>query len=464
MSHGEALHEIGRLTQLLDHKESQIQQLKESKEALDQTNDDMAQQLAHVQAQLQRTDWEKTNLMNELDNLNRGMSARDAAMKKMNEDMVRAQKTIKVQSDQICGKNPSNKVAATPHHYSIPSPVPDSALFNSPPSFSGNHTAPSTPVDNGHGGSLSRQLGAPPPMQLSFDSDFFAHSDRDARNGSLTAMTDSFSSQVALLSDQDVATTSLAAEHSRFFQMTESWARNYVNVPDKSRDQSLPTPLLANLKQLTNPDIFVRLLSTGSTRYFAIAKLMNSTIVNVALRPIMLKGFATVYDKKLADLRVSLQKVGIPLTVRRGMLTANADLVTEITQSPGFQSFLDDFVARQQYGMWNQLESLFAPGVAREEAWEDLGRIWREASRIGLIMMSRPSTFNVDFPPVGSSSRFNPSNMVNRDVNFRQDPQSLSSMAVTVRLSITPIITETDFNTTPVVPRTLHYANVLLIY
>ena len=106
---------------------------------------------------------------------------------------------------------------------------------------------------------------------------------------------------------------------------------------------------------------------------------------------------------------------------------------------------MDSNITPKVREMWHVLRPLFAHGTPHDPAWNDLNRIWREATRIGILMLSKPCIYTLDFPPMGPNSYFNPSNMCNRDEGFTQNPQALSSIAVSVRLAITPIITETDF-------------------
>jgi hypothetical protein len=269
--------------------------------------------------------------------------------------------------------------------------------------------------------------------------------------------------QLARVKGTEPMSAHLLPEYAPFFNMVENWARRYCNVPDKEKDFALPPALIQHLKQRTNASALQKLMSSGGTRYLAVAKAMNQTLVNVAFRPSLLKGFTIYHDKKIADVRAQLQQVGMPLHVRRACLLASAEMVAGMTTSQGFKAFVDNVVSRQVHEMWACLEPLFAPGIARNEAWDDLHQIWREACRIGVLMLSKPSMFTCEFPSVGSNSRFNPSTMVSRDPNFKQDPQSLSQMAVTIRLSITPIVTETDFmGTGAMQPRPLYYSNVLL--
>lgn len=252
------------------------------------------------------------------------------------------------------------------------------------------------------------------------------------------------------------------AQHTNLFKEVEQWAQNYANVPNQELDEIMPLALFETLRNLTNPDGTIHLISTSTTRHFSVAKLINSSLVNFPLRPLLVKGFTPEYDAKIADIRVQLSQVGLPIHVRRALLVASAEVVQEMMKSAGFNRWIDRMLDERIHRMWLSLEPLCAPGVDRGEAWEGLTHIWREAVRVGLLQLTKASTFTLDFPPYGPNSRFNPSNMISRDSNFMQNSQTLGQMGVCVRVAVTPIVTETNFMTDAVIPRNLHYANVLL--
>ncbi len=545
MSHGEAMHEVGRLTAELRSLQAEISDLKHEKEALSRDNDAMSDEMTDVKVKLQRAEREKASLMAELNHVRAEVQERDAAMKKMSDDMAKAQKTIKVQSDQIATPSTSKKPPMTPHHLGPRPDAPNASYTGPPPVYSTQRNAqpfkysnapgtfpppmarqnsaqmqgqdpfqsapmtrqhsaqtqgqdpfqgvplsrrssvqvsahdpfqstpmsrqPSTPIPvqgSFHSAPNTRQVSAPLPVQSSFQSAQYQPKNANGRRGFVVPPVptyDSFGShQIALVEDEDTETINLIAEHTNLFKKVEIWARNYANVPDQARDYALPKALLANLAELTNPDIVMNLLCTGSTRYFSVAKLMNMTLANIPLRPLVVKGFTPQYDAKISDIRSQLGQHRLPIHVRRALLVASAEVVEEMMHTAAFRRWLEGEIGNQIGRMWNFIEPLFAPGMARNEAWEDLTHIWREAVRIGLLQMKKASSFTLDFPPIGLNSRFNPSNMVNRDAQFKQDAVILGQIGASVRMSITPIVTETNFMTNAVVPKTLHYANVLL--
>jgi len=495
MSHGEAMHEVGRLTAEMRTIQDEIHRLNREKETLVRANDDLSDELTDVKAKLQRAEKERVSLVQELNVLNQVVKARDVAMKKMTDDIAKAQKTIKVQSDHIATPSKANQAPMTPQHLGPRPGAPNPTYAAPPPSYHGHRNtqpsnyanAPATrppqmarqssaqlsAEDPFQSTPLARQSGAPMQVQASYEQaqgsfqpEQYQANSANSRRGSVVPQTPGYNSfgvrQIASVQSEGTLPINLLAEHTNLFKLAEDWARNYANAPDQGRDQHMPKMLSANLKQLTNPDIVINLICTGSTRYFAIAKLINSALANFPLRPLVVKGFTPAFDAKIGDIRGQLTQVGMPLHVRRALLVASAEVVREMKQAAGFSRWMDGVIAQQIGIMFNSLEPLFAPGAPRSEAWEDMAHIWHEAVRIGLLQMTKASTFSIDFPPVGSNSRFNPSNMTSRDANFKQDSQTLGQMGVSVRLSITPIVTETDFMSNAVIPKTLHYANVLL--
>ena len=61
---------------------------------------------------------------------------------------------------------------------------------------------------------------------------------------------------------------------------------DYCNIPDKVKDQKLPSTLVTFLRQHTNGAALpkLKLMSSSGIRYFAIAKVMNQTLVGFAFR------------------------------------------------------------------------------------------------------------------------------------------------------------------------------------
>ena len=430
----------------------------------------MHEELSSNKNKLRKVEADRNRMIKEISRLNEEKDEQEVAIRQLKDQISKQQKTIKVQSDQIATPNVASKARTTPNHIAPIGGAYNHVYGQPPPVFNGPHPPPTpsyaTPMSrdpsssSAFGALMSRQPSSS-AYQATFRGPNVPENMRIADSPGYNPFAGN--NQLAMVSGTEPLSVYMVPEYSQLFKLVEKWARNYANVPDKTKDQQLPPALVSFFKQHTNAAVLPKLMSTGSTRYFAIAKVMNQMLVSFAFRPIMIKGFTLYYDKKIADLRAQLQQVAIPLHIRRACLVASAQTVVEMSKAQGFKKFLDGVISHQIKEMWSFLEPLFAPGVARSEAWDDLNHIWYEASRIGVLMMSKASTFTMDFPPVGSNSLFNPSNMISRDQNFKQDPQSLGHMAVTVRLSITPIVTETDFMGNPgVVPRTLHYSNVLL--
>lgn len=460
MSPADFAYEHGRLTEKIEQKDAMIRQLRAEADMLSQANQLARGQISDLKIKLRNAEVEKANLLKELNRVGEELNMQKDAMTKTNEKVAKQAITIKVQSDQIAQRTTGNKGAVTPHRGGPPTNY--SNVYNQPPpafKFNGEQATPSR--HNGgppaHSTPMARQQSATNNHRVTFDLD-------TARRDIVAPVHPGLAfGEIQLMSVRDnQPAVDLGFEIKHVFILSETWARNYANAAmNPAEAAELPAKLIACIMQFTNPRTAEQLMSSGATRYFCIAKLINYQITTLAFRPLLVKGFTSFYDNKISDLRKQMQGV-IPLHIRRAIITACADIFTEMTTHPGFQQHVNKVVQNQVHEMWNFLEPLFAPGVARNEAWNDLTEIWKEAARTGVLMIMRPSNFSLDYPAVGSSSLFNPAQMTSRDVNFRQDPQTLSQMGVSVRLAITPVITETDYLATALLPKVLHKSNVLL--
>ena len=497
---------------------------------LHQANKDVHDDLAQHKTRLRKAETEKQFLLQDITHLNDEINAKNSALKKLNEDLVKAQKTIKVQSDQISGVKDGPKPQSTPQRFgpanafgqvysqpppaynasgirithsqpqpAAPTPHPTPGLrrqssthrtFHHQPAFGAssnlnlNQSRPAiTPTPNPSFNPFQSQQGTLVRQntdQASGVNHIAEFNPFPTRQGVLVRQpTDQasaanhitefnpFQSQPGVLVRQTTDQASgvnLVAEFTPFFHSTETWATNYVRLPDQQKDQFISDPLRNCLALATDPRTAMKLMSTTKTRHLLVARVINQVIADFAFRPMLLRGFTPFYDNRISSFRSQLMGA-IPSHVRRGLLLACAETVTDMTQADGFTSWMDHTnIAPRVHDMWHLLSPLFAHGTPRDPAWNDLNRIWREATRIGILMLSKPCIYTLDFPPMGPNSYFNPSNMCSRDEGFTRDAQALSAMAVSVRLAITPIVTETDFMKDAIEAKCLHQAMVLLSF
>lgn len=471
------------------------------KDVLERAHQAAQGEINELNCQLGKLQAEKAKLSKELASSSKKIDEQANAMKKLEEQISKQKVTIKVQSDQIQQRASANKPATTPHRgganqgapaniYAQPPPAYNPGPENLPPPHPAGPPPPAAPMTHQSSGqfppatpmsrqpgsqfppptAMARQPSGPPPSAAPMARQQSASTQMDLAlrpRPSQRSLVPQNSSQYAPGGNQLVQMQALqssiefGSEFTRIFKLTETWARNYANAPDPKNDNALPSKLKDCILQYTNPAIAKRLMSSGSTRYLAVAKVINHQITTLAFRPVIAKGFTQYYDEQISKLRSQFHNI-MPIHVRRALIIASVDLCKEIIEADGWKQHIDRLTARQVHEMWAYLECLFAPGVSRHEAWTDLAEIWQEATRIGVLMLVQPSLFSLDYPAIGSNSRFNPAQMVNRDVNFKQDPQTLSQMGVSIRLAITPVVTETDYMMQGVMPKVLHYSNVLL--
>ena len=461
---------------------------------LNQANKDMHHELAEHRGRIRKVETEKKLLLRDISHLHEEIDAKSNALKKLNEDLVKAQKTIKVQSDQISGVKDGLKAHSTPQRFGPPAD-PFSQVYSQPPpayNVSGGRFPHARPIPHPNPANpapaLRRQISqqqasiGPPSIQRRASAAPVSgyptqgmlvtqHADQALginHRPSVTSLPayDPFQSQQGVLVTQDTDQASginLIAEFTPFFHFTEAWAHNYASLPDQHKDQFISNNLRDRFALATDPRTAMKLISSSKTRPLLVARIINQIIVDFAFRPMLLRGFSPSYDSKIASFRGQLMG-NIPSNVRRGLLLACAETIIDMTQANGFEDWMEAHITPKIHDMWHLLRPLFAHGTPNDPAWNDLNRIWKEATRIGVLMLSKPCIYSLDFPPMGPNSYFNPSSMCSRDEDFTQNPAALGSMAVSVRLAITPIVTETDFMKDAIEAKCLHQAMVLLAF
>lgn len=250
------------------------------------------------------------------------------------------------------------------------------------------------------------------------------------------------------------------AEFSLFFKLTEDWARCYTNVPNEFQDSRLPEELLASMKRQASDDLVMKLLGSSTTRYFLIARLMNTWITNDIFKSQCFLHFSADFDQKFLHSRQ------IPhdslVHTRAALLYAVADAAKQMQAQPEFQSFLSSLVTTKVDGMWERLMPLLAPGIKHSQAFDDLIHLIGEAIRMGLLMVASPLAYSLELPKASRTNFFRPNAMINRDPEVQGDPHRLAQDNPVVRLGITPVVVITSFLGSTINPRTVHFANVLL--
>ena len=431
----------GPLTPATGDRDAELRYLRAQNGLLEQTNRALSGEVASLRARLLQAESEGEALSKEVDG--------------QREAMRKLRTTIKVQSDQIAQSSSPSLAGDTegrrPNVYGQPPPVYNPRQRS---------ITPAHPVDPPP--SMVRQQSAPTPSRATTTS-FQTPSSRALMPLRSTQPPSLPHHQLIHLRDlQDIEpSTELASQFTRIFRMTETWARKYMNAPDATRDSQMPDEMRMSMQSQMTTETATKLISSDSTRYFAIARLMNYQINLIAFRPLIVRGYKKFYDDKIAELRSQLHHV-MPIHVRRAVVVASNEVINDMRKEPAFEVYLDQLVTRQVHEMWKFLEAMFAPGAARHEAWIDLGDIWTAAAKLGIAMLLKPSGFRLDFPSVGPHILFNPAQMLNRDPNYTQAPTTLSQMGARVRLGITPVVAETNYMQSDLSPKVLHLANVLL--
>ncbi|KAG8528985.1 uncharacterized protein KY384_006674 [Bacidia gigantensis] len=260
----------------------------------------------------------------------------------------------------------------------------------------------------------------------------------------------------------------LTAILKHFYDRVESFAQRRVNVPDQERDQQLSAALRSEIRRINQQEddrLARSLLCTSKSRYILIAKLMLYRLVNFAWRPVLLKGFAgdDDYGNKL---NVELGKLhhAMPMDDKREGMKQVSELIIKMTREPGWEQYIGETIGRKADELWREVQPLMPP-APQAGAYEELLQLWKDAAQIGLVIHKKVSWFNVDFPPAGFNTAFNPGSMISRDPNYKgKSPMELAALGLKVRIAWTPVIWELPLDDTKITQQQIvSFSRVLLM-
>lgn len=392
------------------------------------------------------------------------------------------EKTIKVQSEQISKKPEVNN---TPHRHNpvappfghqemLPTqPDPRALIYaQPPPPYNPRRTQPTgsfapptlLPQQSSaiRGSSTSSPDNHPPPA-LSRQQSFvgqplipYGKAPASKLNDGLGADMDSL-----VLHDSNAADVDFPTELDQLFKLSETWARNFANVPDTARDRSLPNSIADMFCRYSAPHLAFGLLSSGSTRYFLVAKVINKWMTNEMLKLTLVKGYSAATDNEISQAKKRASERDASVQIQRACMTLIAGVVKDIQAASDYQAWLQHSINARAAYLWKTVSPLLAPGA--DTAWEEFKYLIAEAHRVGLKILSVPVRVSFDYPEVGPHTYFEPSSMLNRDTTLKGDPKSWKRQQLKVRLGITPVVVTTDTMGETIIPKTVHLANVLLM-
>ena len=452
--------EVARLATIVAERERGLVFANQENHRLRRERDDARREVIALSADLGSMKAREQFLKDEQDKLKQKISELEEVTK-------RQARTIKVQSEQIASPkevnrtpirgigNPAVLLESRQQFRQQPAPV-----FNPQPLPQSLHTAiPQTTASVYRPQPLSNPN--PPTSAPVYNPPISQPTTLQALPINRDPFTTQSTSRTLVVQSEETPQVNWIEEFSEFFDLTLTFCRNFANVPVQKRDQALSGPLLSELQRVSHPAVVQGLLSSRETRYFLVTALVNRTICEDIFRSSLVKGYSAESDQKLGEIRRNIRP-NAGVSMKRGLVKAAADTLNEMRQTTDFQRWIDLQIRMKASVLWDSMESLLAPGVKREDAFDDLSEVYREAYRIGLLMYSAPITWSLDFPQNARGSVFDPTVMINKDAKFPGDPVSLRERRLRIRLAMTPVIVALNFMDEALTRRTIHFAQVLL--
>ncbi|MCJ1471315.1 hypothetical protein MMC07_009963 [Pseudocyphellaria aurata] len=272
------------------------------------------------------------------------------------------------------------------------------------------------------------------------------------------------SAMSSVLTNQDQSSRQLtwSGVFTRFFGLTQDWAKNYTNAPIMANDLALPAALIKAFANHSDPNHVMDLLCSSATRYLLIAKMLNVWLTADVFQPHKTRGLCPRFDKQMDRLRNQIHPNLSP-KLRHILFKTMIDAAKQRISTKEFQRDIECFCMEKISSLWDRLSYLFAPGISRRQAWNDLQYVFVEAYRIAVLMECTTLRFGIVYPPLDKDKFFQPQCMINRDFAYKEGPYKLRDRGVRVCLGISPVVVATDFSASTVETVTVHFASVLLM-
>lgn len=248
---------------------------------------------------------------------------------------------------------------------------------------------------------------------------------------------------------------------SQLFNATEKWAHSYANVPDHNRDKALGPGLMAAFTRQVEPGNIEPLLASKATRYFMIARGLNTWITGDVLSTKVFKPFRPQVDETANRVKSATKTKPTPNIVKALLYDLSME-AKGMRDTPGFEKWLIHQAHWKCRSIWTQVRELVIPGIQEPQARDDLTHLLMRSYCLSVLMVIHPLAHNMNFPQFGRGSFFNPESMINRDSEYKGNAKSLALQGLRVRLGITPCIMVIDLASNSCNPSTYHHGQVLL--
>lgn len=295
--------QIGNLQAQLTGSEDALEHEKRRTQRIRAERDDLRREVGQMNQKIQQQAWTISELKQKITDQARDLHEQEIKLEKQT-------KTIKVQSDTISGKQKQHTgdraPFMTPSHRTIQRNLTDDTPSASAAVARRSHINNLPPPPFSLGRSLQTASYGPPPQsqQTSASQALVPY------GGSAPSQTqrETRSIQSGLVAQPSTASREIdyMGTFQYIFSLTESWARNYANIPNVTRDSNIPPPFRSMLVELAGSNMPLTLLTDVRTRHFVIATFINRCLVERVLSIEALQEFSSDANHKLGVAKVHL--------------------------------------------------------------------------------------------------------------------------------------------------------------
>lgn len=295
----------------------------------------------------------------------------------------------------------------------------------------------------------SGQVPIPPvPPQTPSRSDSVVSRPRSAREG-VMALYGSSTSKEAMV----------AKMFADLFDHVADWAYRYANTPSTQADSSLPQNLKQRLMNAATKTTAHKIMSSQSTRYLLVAKVIISWIQSNVFKESAFSGLDKNIDETTNETRKKIFN-DTPAPVRFVFLQDIANQFGKLRKAANYHDYLSALSHRRAEELWGVIRPLMY--VKTEGDWQSMHNLVREAHRVAEMQLADIAEFRLFFPKVHDP--FNDASMANMDGEFDNfSADELMVRRANVRLGVTPqVMARVTSPDGTIVTKTLMKAGVLL--
>lgn len=246
---------------------------------------------------------------------------------------------------------------------------------------------------------------------------------------------------------------------SDLFDHIVEFSYYFVNVPSTHADSNLPQELKLRLMNAATKTTAHKIMSSQSTRYLLIAKIIISWMQVNVFREQAFFGLDRSIDEAIIAARKKIFN-NTPAPVRFVFLRDIANQFAQLRKADNYEDFVNSHSHKRASELWNIVRPLMYNKADGD--WQSMHNLMKEAHKVAEMQLLDTAEFRLFFPKIHDP--FNDASMINMDSGFdHMTPDEIMVRRASVQLGAIPQVMARITNADgSIMTKTLIKAGVLL--